>query len=188
MVAEPVMSERTEDGERVDVDPREFRRTMGLFATGVTVITTRADDSVHGMTANSVASVSLDPLLVLVCIDNRAHMRALITASGRFAINILGEHQKRLSGHFAGRKLPDIAVTFADVAGVPTLPGSLASLICTVDRVVAAGDHIVVFGRVDALARTGGDERPLIYYAGTYRELLSGDSSPSNVHDLPYVF
>jgi len=172
----------------MDVDPGEFRRTMGLFATGVTVITARVDGEIHGMTANSVTSVSLDPLLVLVCVDNRAHMRGLITAAGRFAVNILSERQKRLSGHFAGRKSPDIEVVFADIAGTPTLPGSLASLVCAVDRVVDAGDHIVVFGRVDALTRTGDDERPLIYYAGTYRELTAGDGVYAGAHDLPYVF
>ncbi len=171
------------------IDPREFRRTMGAFATGVTVITTRDGDEAHGMTANSVTSVSLDPPLVLVCIDNRAHMRASITGSGRFAVNILGEGQKRLSGHFAGRKSPDLEVAFADVDGVPALPGSLASLVCTVDRVVDAGDHIVVFGRVDKLVAPHGDERPLIYYGGAYRELVAGsDSNNFLVHDLPYVF
>jgi len=177
------------EGGEVGVDPREFRRTMGLFATGVTVITTRADNEVHGMTANAVTSVSLDPLLVLVCIDNHARMRALITTAGRFAINILSERQQHLSGHFAGRKAPDLEVAFAEVAGVPTLSGSLASLVCTVDRLIEAGDHIVVFGRVDALTTDGSDERPLIYYAGRYREItVGGDAVNSVVHDFPYVF
>lgn len=176
----------------MDVDPREFRRTMGLFATGVTVITARADnagDVVHGMTANSVTSVSLDPLLVLVCIDNRARMRELIAAAGRFAINILSDGQQGLSRHFAGRKLPDTDVAFVDLEGVPTLPGSLAALVCTVDRLIEAGDHVVVFGRVDALSDHTGGERPLIYFAGAYREItVGGDAVNPIVHDFPYVF
>lgn len=173
----------------MSVDPREFRRTMGLFATGVTVVTTRVGDEVHGMTANSVTSVSLDPLLVLVCVDNRARMRELIAEAGRFAINILSERQQHLSGHFAGKPRQDVEIAFADTMGVPTLPGSLASLICAVDRIVDAGDHIVVFGRVEAIARYADDERPLVYYAGDYRRIATerDDDIYSVTHNLPYV-
>ena len=86
------------------LDTRAFRQTMGLFATGVTVITARMNGSVHGMTANAVTSVSLDPLLVLAAINRRASMSNIIQQAGEFAINILSERQEEVSRHFAGAK------------------------------------------------------------------------------------
>jgi flavin reductase (DIM6/NTAB) family NADH-FMN oxidoreductase RutF/GAF domain-containing protein len=152
-------------------DPGEFRRTMGLFATGVTVITAREGERIHGMTANAVTSVSLDPLLVLVCVDNRARMRELLPHAGRFAINVLAEHQHALSLHFSGKPSTLDTVTFSEIDGVPALPEGLATLVCTLDRIVESGDHIVAFGRVDALARGEGGARPLVFYAGEYQRL-----------------
>jgi flavin reductase (DIM6/NTAB) family NADH-FMN oxidoreductase RutF len=153
------------------VDPGEFRRTMGLFVTGVTVITAREGERIHGMTANAVTSVSLQPLQVLVCVDNRARMRDLLPRAGRFAINVLGEHQHPLSLHFSGKPSVLEQIPFSEVDGVPALPESLATLVCTVDRIVESGDHIVIFGRVDALARGEGEVRPLVFYAGEYQRL-----------------
>lgn len=155
----------------MNVDPGEFRRTMGLFATGVTVITAREGERIHGMTANAVTSVSLEPLQVLVCVANRARMRELLPRAGRFAINVLGEHQHALSLHFSGKPSTLEQVPFAEIDGVPALPESLATLICTVGRIVQCGDHIVIFGHVDALARGEGGVRPLVYYAGEYQRL-----------------
>jgi flavin reductase (DIM6/NTAB) family NADH-FMN oxidoreductase RutF len=155
----------------MNIDTRDFRRTMGLFATGVTVITVRVDDIIHGMTANAVTSVSLDPLLVLFCVDNRARMAQIITEAGRFAINILSQRQEQLSGHFSGRPVEDLEISFVDVDGVPTLCDNLATLICTVDRIYDGGDHRVIFGRIDALTRGENDLAPLLYYAGSYRQL-----------------
>ncbi|MFQ3662836.1 MAG: flavin reductase family protein, partial [Chloroflexaceae bacterium] len=98
------------------VDQREYRTTMGLFATGVTVITARAGEETRGMTANAVTSVSLDPLLLLVCVDRRARMARVIVEAERFAVNILRADQEALSRHFAGR--PDAALEprFAELA------------------------------------------------------------------------
>jgi flavin reductase (DIM6/NTAB) family NADH-FMN oxidoreductase RutF len=79
------------------IDSRVFREVMGLFATGVTVITTRIDGETYGMTANAITSVSLDPLLVLVCVQTEAHMAKLLRQSGEFSINILNEDQEILS-------------------------------------------------------------------------------------------
>jgi flavin reductase (DIM6/NTAB) family NADH-FMN oxidoreductase RutF len=153
------------------IDPSEFRRTMGLFATGVTVITARSGDIIHGMTANAVTSVSLDPLLVLFCVDNRARMAQIISESGRFAINVLSQRQEALSRHFGGRPVEGMEISFTEVDGVPTLTDNLATLICTVDRICDGGDHRVIFGRVDALTRGEYDVAPLLYYAGAYRQL-----------------
>ena len=86
-----------------EIDPRAYRDTIGLFATGVTVVTARLGDTVHGMTANAVSSVSLDPTLLLVCVDRRARMHDLLQQAGAFVVNILAEDQEALSGHFTGR-------------------------------------------------------------------------------------
>ncbi len=155
----------------MSVDPQDFRRAMGLFATGVTVITVRVGDAVHGMTANAVTSVSLDPLLVLFCVDNRARMAQIIKEAGRFAINVLSEQQQALSNHFSGRPVEGLEVDFIETEGVPTLAGNLATFVCTLDRMYDGGDHRVIFGRVDALTRATDALPPLLYYAGTYRQL-----------------
>ncbi len=155
----------------MSVDPRDFRRTMGLFATGVTVITARVGATIHGMTANAVTSVSLDPLLVLFCVDCRARMSGVIAESGRFAINILSEGQEALAAHFSGRSGEDAPIAFVEIDGVPALADNLATLVCTVDRGYDGGDHRVIFGRVDALTSASPDTLPLLYYAGGYRRL-----------------
>jgi flavin reductase (DIM6/NTAB) family NADH-FMN oxidoreductase RutF len=163
------------------IDPREFRNTIGLFATGVTVVTAEADGDIHGMTANSVTSVSLDPPLVLVCVDRRAHMCGVITRAGRFAINILGAHQEAVSQHFAGQP-GNMPIPFSRLDGVPALHGTLATLVCTVHEVLEGGDHIIVLGRVDATARAPQMRPPLLYYAGRYERLEEDQpgAAPSN--------
>jgi len=153
------------------IDTREFRRAMGLFATGVTVITAQIGDEVHGMTANAVTSVSLDPLLVLVCIDRRARMASYIVEAGQFGINVLNAEQEHLSRHFAGRPNPELQIEFDDLNGVPVLPESLTNLACDVERVIDGGDHLVVFGRVIGMQTVLEPGEPLLYYAGGYKRL-----------------
>lgn len=166
------------------LDTREFRRTIGLFATGVTVITAQVGGVAHGMTANSVTSVSLDPLLLLVCIDRRARMCNIINEAGRFAVNILNERQEAISRHFAGRPNDQLDIRFADLAGAPTLPGALAAIACTVDRELDGGDHIIVIGKVDAFVRIDGAEAPLLYFAGRYRQI---SPEPTDDPTKPYM-
>lgn len=153
------------------IDTREFRRAMGLFATGVTVITAQIGDEVHGMTANAVTSVSLDPLLVLVCIDRRARMAGYIVEAGQFGINVLNAEQEHLSRHFAGRPNPALHIEFEQLDDVPILPESLTNLACEVERVIDGGDHIVVFGRVIGMQTVLEPGEPLLYYAGGYQRL-----------------
>jgi flavin reductase (DIM6/NTAB) family NADH-FMN oxidoreductase RutF len=153
------------------VDQRSFRDTMGLFATGVTVITARAGDTTRGMTANSVTSVSLDPLLLLVCVDRRAAMAAVIREAERFAVNILRADQEDISRHFAGRPQPNREPALVDLAGAPTLADSMATIVCAVDRILDGGDHLIVLGRVDALRQAGQPGEPLLYYRGRYHTL-----------------
>ena len=159
------------------IDPDEFRRVMGHFATGVTVVTTRERDGRPcGLTANAVSSVSLEPRLILVCVDRTADSHDCIRASGVFAVNVLGEdggEGETLSRRFAG---PGQADKFEGVAyreqrtGAPVLDAALAWLDCRVTEAIEAGDHTIYIGEVVAAdAREGS---PLIYYRGGYGRLL----------------
>jgi flavin reductase (DIM6/NTAB) family NADH-FMN oxidoreductase RutF len=153
------------------IDIREYRRTIGLFATGVTVITAGVGEQIHGMTANSLTSVSLDPLLLLVCVDRRARMCAVIHEAGRFAVNILAAEQEPLSRHFAGRAVEGLDIAFDDLNGVPVLSGALATLSCTVSEILEGGDHIIVMGAVEAFERRAEPPPPLLYYSGGYHRI-----------------
>lgn len=152
------------------VDPRDYRATMGLFATGVTVITASDGQQIRGMTANSLTSVSLDPLLLLVCVNRNARMAPVISAATQFAVNILRTDQEAIARHFAGRPQPDLDIPMIELAGAPVLRDSLATLVCARDRILDGGDHLIVLGRVLALRRAAEGE-PLLYFAGAYRQL-----------------
>lgn len=154
-------------------DPRAYRHVMGHFATGVTIVTADAGETVHGMTANSLTSVSLDPLLLLVCIDRRARMAGIIGEAGRFGISILSADQEPISRHFAGQPNPEVAVHYARLAGAPVLATSIGALACRVERVLDGGDHLIVLGAVEALRSVDGADGadPLLYFQGRYRQL-----------------
>lgn len=151
------------------VDPREFRTTLGRFATGITVVTTRVGEEVHGMTVNAFMSVSLKPPLVLVSIDRKAKGNALLRQSGRYGVSILADDQHHHSNHFAGRVQLEHAVRLIDVHGIPLVEGALAHLVCRVVDIVEAGDHTLFIGEVEHLAHREG--KPLLYYAGRYAQL-----------------
>jgi flavin reductase (DIM6/NTAB) family NADH-FMN oxidoreductase RutF len=150
-------------------DPRELRRALGRFATGITVVTTRTDDGrLEGLTANSFSSVSLDPPLVLWSLRERAPSLPGFLRSGWFAVNVLGSHQHHLSRHFAtpsGRKFDAVAHE-AGLGGCPVLAESLACFECSVFNRVPAGDHVIFLGRVERLTHREGE--PLLYSAGQY--------------------
>ncbi len=153
------------------LDTRLFRGTMGLLATGVTVIMTRLNGSVHGMTANSVTSVSLEPLLMQVAIDRRASMCNTIQRAGEFVINILNERQEELSRYFGGAKIgpPPASLRFESDPddGAPYILDALATLHCRVERVFDAGDHVIVLGRVVHF-HDGPPASPLVYFGDRY--------------------
>jgi flavin reductase (DIM6/NTAB) family NADH-FMN oxidoreductase RutF len=155
----------------MQIDPRAYRSTMGLFATGVTVITVDAGETVHGMTANSLTSVSLDPLLLLVCIDRRARMAPIIVEAERFAVNILRADQEPISRHFAGRPDPALPLHYTRLAGAPVLADSMGALVCRVERILDGGDHLIVLGAVEALHTAATAADPLLYFKGQYRKL-----------------
>jgi flavin reductase (DIM6/NTAB) family NADH-FMN oxidoreductase RutF len=168
------------------VDSRAYRNTIGLFASGVTVVTTRLGEIIHGMTANAISSVSLDPTLLLICLDRRTRMHDLIQQAGVFAVNILATDQEHLSGHFAGRSKdgpPPAGLHFVygtdgtDDGGAPTIAGSVAAIRCQVEAVYLGGDHTILLGRVTELRPGAADAQPLIWYGGRYRHLTAAVST-----------
>src|SRR5579875_1103566 len=154
--------------------PELFREVFGRFATGVAVITSTGSAGSGGMTANAICSLSLDPLLALVCFENRARTLPIVREAGRFAVNLLAEGQEELARVFASKlpeseKLDGVAHHIQD--GVPVLGGVLAWATCELQELIAGGDHTIAIGRVLALGLKHDDPEPLLWYAGTYRAL-----------------
>lgn len=151
-----------------------FRQTMGLFATGVTVLMTMTSEGdPTGMTANAVASLSLDPMLLLVCVDKGANMASHILQASGFSICILSADQEALSDYFAGRRAGEQPPHFVlrGWIGGPLLEGCVAGLGCTKVQVLEGGDHWIVIGQIDALHRPDNPPEPLIFYGSQYRRL-----------------
>ena len=165
----------TADVEPGTVTPGDFRRACGQFATGVTIVTVRDGDGARGMTANSFTSVSLDPPLILVSIDQRNRTHGLLDVGARFAVSVLAEEHRPWSDRFAGRH-GDVQGEFADVPhrltsdGLPIIAGALASFVCRVVAVHPAGDHSLFIGQVESLESAPGAP-PLLFFGGGYREL-----------------
>jgi flavin reductase (DIM6/NTAB) family NADH-FMN oxidoreductase RutF len=159
-------------GAGLDGDPAiAFRRTLGMFATGVTIITTRAGESVHGMTANAFTSVSLRPPLVLVSVDRRSRMSNLLHEGTRFGVNVLEAGQATLSDHFAGRPVPDASEPrFELVHDTPLVEGALAHLVARVVRSYWGGDHSLFLGQVEYAHY--GEGEPLLFHGGRYERLI----------------
>ena len=168
------MSSKAQKTPLQGVDKAEFCRTCAKFPTGVTVVTVLdADGSPHGMTASSFTSVSLDPPLVLVCVDHRAKVLEHLRGTEHLGINVLSEGQHELSAHFArrGQNRFDGVEWYAGHAGVPLIPGVLASLECRMHRLVDAGDHAILIAEVLGVSHREG--RPLVYYGSGYHKLCS---------------
>lgn len=154
---------------QTEADRQRFRAVMGHFATGVAVVTGLGPDGAVGMTTNALCSVSLDPLLVLVCFDNTARTLPVVQASGRFGVNVLGARQHDLSGQFASKLPLDRkfdAVEYTLEHEVPVLEGILAWLVCELRELLPGGDHTIGVGEVLAMGHADGE--PLVWYRGAY--------------------
>jgi len=157
------------------LDVLDYRRVVGRFATGVTVITTSLDGEQHAMTCNSFTSVSLEPVLVLFCAEKIARFHDVVLQSGTWAVSVLAQGQEDVSRRFAvrGRPLEDqftgLAFAAGPVTGAALLDGALASLECRTVSVTDAGDHTVFLGEVLGLGVPDPDGDPLLYYEGRYR-------------------
>jgi len=162
---------------REAVTAGEFRDVMGHFATGVAVVTTEGPS---GMTANAVCSLSLDPLLALVCFDNGARTLGAVRESGRFGVSVLAAGQEDLARRFAS-KLPEAekfdGVAWTEHDGIPVLGGALAWVGCTLHELLAGGDHTIGIGAVVA-AETGTGE-PLVWWRGGYGRLAAREAPTS---------
>jgi flavin reductase (DIM6/NTAB) family NADH-FMN oxidoreductase RutF len=147
------------------VEPDHFRAVMGHFATGVTVITAPGP---VGMTANAVTSLSLDPVLLLVCFARNARTLPVVEQTRRFGVNVLAQGQEDLARRFAGKaegKFDDVPHTLHD-QDIPILAGTLAWVGCRLEQLVPGGDHVIGIGCVTA-AETGSGA-PLVWYRGRY--------------------
>jgi len=153
----------------------EFRNAMGYFATGVTIITLDLGGEVHGMTANAFASVSLDPPLVLVCVDHKARTHAHLHARKRFGVNVLGRNQHEISRYYSDPLRKDEEAEAAGARfdrtrhGTPVLRGALAYLECRLHSAQDAGDHTIFIAEVEEVVAREGD--PLLFFQGRYHRV-----------------
>ena len=154
------------------IDPSTFRATLGRFASGITVVTAAdAEGRDVGMTVSAFSSLSLDPPLILVCVDHGASVAPVLEHCDRFAINVLSEEQEPLSRRFAEREVDrfDGVAYHRGEHGIALLDGALAHLECRVHARYPAGDHTILVGAVEATALNEG--HPLLYYRGGYGRL-----------------
>lgn len=157
------------------IDKTLFRQVAGSFASGVTVVTSERDGVFHGMTASAFTSLSLEPALVLVCMDRATGTLTALQSTGCFNINILGVAQENLSRMFASKDDPGRhglkgAEYTIGTLGMPVLKGALAYFECRVVQQYDGGDHVIVVGEVEN-AGFSEDADPLLYFRGRYRRL-----------------
>jgi flavin reductase (DIM6/NTAB) family NADH-FMN oxidoreductase RutF len=162
--------------DKMTINSADFRKAMGAFATGVTIITVDLDGEVHGMTANAFASVSLDPMLVLVCVDHSTRTHAHLHAKKRFGVNVLCDDQRTISEYYARpERTHENAESEAGARfdrtrqGTPILHGSLSYLECRLHSAQVAGDHTIFIAEVEDVVVQQGD--PLLFFRGKYRKV-----------------
>jgi len=155
------------------IDPEEFRKTLGCFASGVTIVTTETQDGTpYGLTVSAFTSVSLGPPLVLICIDNRSSGLESFRENGKFAVNILSEEQQDLSTHFATTGADRTQADYrTGKTGIPVLEAAMVSLECTITAEYPGGDHLILLGEVQNSHIAEPETNPLLYYQGRYRGL-----------------
>lgn len=156
----------------------EFRRALSRFASGVTVVTLKdKDGNPHGITVSAFSSVSLEPPLILVCIDHEAGSHRAFHESKRFVVNILSEEQSDHSNRFASR-IPDKFINIhhhEGLEGIPVLKDALVNLECRLVQDFVAGDHTIFIGEIEQAHVNEGN--PLVYYQGDYRKLVLEDAT-----------
>lgn len=169
------------------IDARAFRDTVGAFVTGVTVVTTALDDELYGMTVSAFTSLSLDPLLVLISLDNDSRGRGLLERSGIFSVSILADDQAALSRLFANRDRPRGLGAFDGVpiswgaTGAPVLRGCAAHVDARIWRMYDGGDHTLVIGEVHGLG-SRPEASPLLFHRGRYRLLGGAETTAAVAH------
>ncbi|GAA2342221.1 flavin reductase family protein [Streptomyces caniferus] len=158
-------------------DTATFRAAMGAFPTGVTLLTQGSGDGTIVMTLNSLASVSLDPLLILVSVKKDGRMRPRIRRGGGYAVNVLGEQHRDLSSEFARPDRPEGQRAMTRIGAVEgttgnaVVPSAVAAFECRLETEYEAGDHVLLIGRVVAVHRAPDAARPLVFHQGRYTRL-----------------
>lgn len=158
------------------LDGQQLRQVMRRWATGVTVVTTRDNGHLHGITVNSFTSLSLEPTLCLICIDKRARAHDAIHSAGGFVVNLLAAGQEDLSNRFSGRR-PDLADPFEGLqpasapSGAPVFTDVLGFLDCSLHAEIPGGDHTIYVGKVEHAFADAADRPPLVFFGGRYRTL-----------------
>jgi len=154
-------------------DPARFRAAMGALPTGVTVVTASRPEGPAGATANAVCSLSIEPMLMLACLDRGSRTLLAVQAANRFAVNVLHAGQEEIARAFA-TKAPVAdkwaGVPWSERDGIPMIDGALAFVACDLRDVIAGGDHVIVTGEVTAL-ETSETDAPLVFHGGEYRPL-----------------
>ena len=153
------------------IDPADYRRVLGHFPTGVTVIATDTGEATVGLAVGSFFSISLDPPLVGFCVGDNSTSWPEIEASGHFVVNVLSDAQADLSGIFAGKsdnKFDGVDWSPGPGHGSPRIDGCLAHIDCSLESAIPAGDHVIVVGRVHALDVADGGTGPLLFFQGGY--------------------
>jgi flavin reductase (DIM6/NTAB) family NADH-FMN oxidoreductase RutF len=165
------------------LDPARFREAIACFATGVTVITTVHEGKPAGMTASAVSSVSLDPVLLLVCVDNRLATHTALEGSRRFVVNVLGEGQEPLAKRFASKGAEKFTgVPLREDSELPVLDEAIAHFECDVHERFPGGDHSIFIGRVRECSWQPG-ARPLVYYRSGFGKF----EDPTAEHALDHA-
>jgi 3-hydroxy-9,10-secoandrosta-1,3,5(10)-triene-9,17-dione monooxygenase reductase component len=153
-------------------DPASFRAAMAMLPTGVTVVSASGPDGPAGATANAVCSLSIEPMLMLACLDRGSRTLLAVQAANRFGISVLHAGQEPIARTFA-TKAPVSdkwqGVAWGERDGIPAIDDALAFVACDLRDVIAGGDHVIVTGEVTALETSEGD--PLVFHAGDYRPL-----------------
>lgn len=149
---------------------RHYRDALSRFSTGITVVTTKINDTIHGMTCNAFMSVSLDPPLVAIAVAHDAKMHQFIEQSGRYGVSILGAHQEHISNHFAGNPDEDLSDPFTEIELMPLITNANAHLITRVVDQYEVGDHTLFIGQV-AYFNYEEESHPLLFAHGKYGRL-----------------
>ncbi|WP_322094930.1 flavin reductase family protein [Paraburkholderia bannensis] len=156
-----------------DLDAAQFRRAMGQFATGVTVITFEHEGRAAGMTANAFMSLSVDPPMILVSVRAHARFAQSIACGDRFGVSFLAHDQEALSRHFGGQPRADLDDPFEHADGVPVVRAALVQIAARAQAIHRGGDHLIYTADVQALRESDGP--PLLFHGGKYRQIVAHD-------------
>src|SRR4051794_9480240 len=156
------------------LSPEQFRAALSAYATGVTVVTAIGENGPSGATANAVTSLSLDPPMMLACLDRGSRTLTSVRAQGRFGVNALAAGQEELARRFAGKESEATkweSVDWSESDELPRIAGGLMWVACELRDLIDGGDHLILTGNV--LAAEVGEGQPLLFHRGAYRDLLT---------------